>query len=107
MVNAPARLLAVSLGEVAIPLALVVTAAGPPKAALAPVAGAVNVTVTPLSGVLLASFTVACSAAANAVFTVVLWGVPAVAEMLAGVGARLVRLKLAAVATPAVLAVTV
>jgi hypothetical protein len=66
----------------------------------------VNVTVTPLTGLLPASVTVACSAVANAVLTVVLCGVPAVAVMLAGT-AVLVRLKLAAVATPATLAVTV
>ena len=65
------------------PVALVVAVAvaDPLKAAPAPVAGALKVTVTPLNGLLLASFTVACSADANAVFTVAVWGVPAVAEM--------------------------
>ena len=78
--------MAVSAGAVAIPLVFVVAVAvaDPLKAALAPVAGAVKVTVTPLTGLLLASLTVACSGAENAVFTVALCGVPAVAEMLAG-----------------------
>ena len=90
------------------PLALVVVVAvaDPLKAAPAPVAGAVKVTDTPLTGLLLVSFTVACSAVANALLTGALCGVPAVAEMLPAVWARLVRLKLAAVATPAALAVT-
>jgi hypothetical protein len=66
----------------------------------------VNVTVTPLTGLLLASFTVAWSVVWNAVLTVVLCGVPAVAVILAGT-AVFVRLKLAEVATPATLAVTV
>ena len=58
-------------GAEAIPLELVTVVAemAPLKAALAPVAGALKVTVTPLSGLLLASFTVACSAALNASFT--------------------------------------
>ncbi len=46
------------------PLALVVTLAEPPKAALAPLPGDVNVTVAPLTGLPLLSFTVACNAAA-------------------------------------------
>ena len=51
--------------------------ADPPNVALAPPAGAVNVTVTPLSKLPPLSFTVACSAVANAVLTVALCGVPA------------------------------
>src|ERR1700689_2479707 len=67
------------------PLALVVAVAvaDPLKAAPAPVAGAVKVTVTPLIGLLLASFTVACSAVVNALFTMALCGVPAEAEIVA------------------------
>ena len=42
------------------------------------------VTVTPFTGLLLASFTVAASAVPKVVFTVALCGVPAVAVMLAG-----------------------
>ena len=53
---------------------------------LAPLAGAVNVTVTPLSRLLLASFTVAASAVAKLVFTVVLCEAPPVAVMLEGLG---------------------
>ena len=81
------------------PLALVMTiaVADPPKAALAPVEGAVNVTVTPLTGLLLESVTVACSAVTNPVFTLALCGVPAVDEIADGGPARLVKLKLAGV----------
>ena len=91
------------------PLAFViaVAVAEPLKAALAPDVGAVNVTVTPLTGLLLASFTVACNAVVNAVLTVALCGVPAVAVTLAGLPARFVKLKLAEVPTPLTDAVTV
>ena len=61
-----------------------VAVADPLKAALAPEEGAVKVTIAPLTGLLLASLTVACNAVANAVFTVALCGVPAVAITLAG-----------------------
>jgi hypothetical protein len=101
--------LAVSAGAVATPLALVTAVAVAPleNMALAPLAGALNVTVTPFTGLLLLSFTVTCSAVANAVLTVVLCGAPPVAEMLAAGPAVLVRLKLADVVTPATLALTV
>lgn len=101
--------MAVSAEAVAIPLALVVAVAvaDPENAALAPVAGAVNVTVTPLTGLLLASFTVACSAVAKAAFTVALCGVPAVAITLAGIAEMFVKLKSARLANPETLAVTV
>ncbi len=100
--------MAVNAVAVATPLLLVVavTVAEPPKVPLAPLAGAVKVTTTPLTGLLLASFTVACSAVANTALTVALCGVPAVAVILAAVPAVLVRLKLAGVATPETLAVT-
>jgi len=100
--------LAVNAVAVATPLLLVVAVAvaEPPNVPLAPLPGAVNVTTTPLTGLLPASFTVACSAVANAVLTVALCGVPAVAVMLAAVPAVLVRPKLAGVATPETLAVT-
>jgi hypothetical protein len=78
--------LAVNAGAVATPLLLVVAVALATPAAklpLGPLAGAVNVTIAPLTGLLFASFTVACSAVANAVLTVALCGVPAVAVMLA------------------------
>src|ERR1700692_326451 len=95
-------LFAVSIAEVATPLAFVPAVFTPPaNAPLAPVcAGAVNVTVTPATGLLLASFTVACSAVANAVLIVALCGVPAVAVTFAGVPAVFVSEKLTGVATP-------
>ena len=94
--------------DVATPLALVVAVFTPPaKVPLAPVVGAVNVTVTPLTGLLPASFTVACSEVAKAVLIVALCGVPAVAAMLAGGPGVLVNAKFAGVATPATAAVTV
>jgi hypothetical protein len=101
--------LAVRAGALAIPPALViaVAAADPEKAALAPVPDAVNVTVTLLTGLLLVSFTAACSAVAKAVFIVALWGVPKTAATLAGGPGRFVKLKLAGVATLGALAVTV
>ena len=73
-----------SVGAVATPLLFVVAVAfaDPLNAALAPVEGAVNVTVTPLTGLLLASLTVASSAVPNAALIVALCGVPAVAAIL-------------------------
>ena len=59
--------------------------ADPGKVPLAPLDGAVNVTITPLTGLLLASVTVACNAVANATFTFVLCPDPALAVILAGV----------------------
>jgi hypothetical protein len=99
----------VKVGAVATPLLFVtaVAVAEPLKAPLAPVAGALKVTVTPLTGLLPASFTVACNAEPNAVLTVALCGVPPVAVMLDAAPAVLVRLKLADVATPETLAATV
>ena len=104
--------MAVKVGAVASPLLLVVTAVvvnPPAKVPLAPLVGAVKVTVTPLTGLLLASLTVADSAVAKLVFTVALCGVPAVAVMLAGGPGTeaFVRLKLAGVATPETNAATV
>src|SRR6185503_10741267 len=66
------------------PLALLtaVAVADPLKRAFAPLAGAVNVMVTPLVGLPLASRAVACNAVAKLVFTAVLCGVPAVAVRL-------------------------
>ena len=105
----PVTPLAVRAGAVAIPLALVtaVAVADPEKAARAPVPDAVKVTVTPLTGLPLASFTAACSAVVKVALIVALCGVPAAAETLAGGPGRFVNLKLAGVATPAALAVTV
>jgi len=75
--------------------------------ALAPLAGAANVTVTPLTGLLPASFTVACSSVGNAVLIATLCGVPAVAMIVAAGPALLVSKKFAGAATPATVAVTV
>jgi len=104
----PAVPLAVNVAEVATPLAFVTAVFTPPaKLPLAPVPGAVNVTVTPETGFPPLSFTVATSGAAKAVLMVALCGVPLVAVMLAGVPAVLVSKKFAAVTTPATVAVTV
>src|SRR5262245_52510175 len=94
--------LAVNVGAVATPPASVVTVAYPLNFPLAPLAGAANVTDTPEAGLPFASVTVACSAIANAVFTATLCGVPAVAVIMPGGPAVLVRLKLAGAATPLV-----
>jgi hypothetical protein len=108
IVYAPVCPFAVKLGAVAIPLTVTAVAVGDPlKAALAPLLGAVNVTVIPLSKLLPASLTVACRAVAKAVLTIALCGVPLVAVILAGGPALFVRLKLAPVATPETVAVTV
>jgi hypothetical protein len=93
------------------PLELVVTEAvanpeNVPVATPAPAAGAVKVTVTPLTGFELLSFTVACSWLANAVFTVAVCGVPPVALIVAPAPKVFVRLKLAVADTPETAAVT-
>jgi hypothetical protein len=98
--------LAVKGEDVATPLVLVTAVEGPVKLALAPLVGTANVTVTPLTGALLALSTVACRAVPNVVLIVVLCDIPAVAVILAGVWAVLVRLKLAGDA-PVAVAVTV
>jgi hypothetical protein len=67
--------LAVKVGAVATPLLFVVAAAvvvPPLKVPLAPLPGAVKATATPLTGLLLASFTVTASGDANVVLTVAL-----------------------------------
>jgi hypothetical protein len=76
---------AVNTADVATPLLLVVAVFTPPaNVPLAPVAGAVNVTVTPDTGLPPLSFTVATSGAPNAVLIAALCGVPLVAVTLAG-----------------------
>jgi hypothetical protein len=80
----PTVAFAVNVVEVATPLALVVAVVvfvPFAKVPLAPVMGAVNVTVTPLTGVEPLSRTVATSGAANAVLTAALCGVPLVAAI--------------------------
>ena len=90
----------------AMPEAFVVTVGLPVKVPLAPEPGAAKVTETPLTGLLLASLTVACSSVANAVLMVALCGVPAVAVIDPTGPAVLVSEKLAGVATPDAVAVT-
>src|ERR1700722_10845236 len=94
---APPVALAVNAGAVATPLELVVTVivvpplVPPVKVPLAPLAGAVNVTEAPLTRFPPLSFTVACKAVGKAVVTGALCGVPAVAVIVAGGPARLVK----------------
>ncbi len=92
------------------PLEFVVTmaVATPPKLAEAPVAGAVNVTVAPLTGVPPEVKTVTCRAVENAALTVADCVAPALAVMLAGTaGAVLVRPNPAALPAPGAVADTV
>ena len=77
-------LLAVNDGAVATPLAFVVTVALALNVPPAPLAGAANITLAPLTGFPPLSFTVACRAVANAVPMVALCGVPAVAVIVPG-----------------------
>src|SRR4029077_13223952 len=99
----PAVALAVT-GAVATPAALVtaVTVVMP-----APLAGPVNVTVTPATGLLPASFTVATSGLPNAVLTCTLCPPPLVAVIVPGGPVVLVREYAAGAATPGTAAFTV
>src|SRR5690348_10384954 len=92
------------------PLAFVVAVAvlvPPAKVPLAPVDGAANVTIVPLTGFDLLSNTVATNGAANAVLMGALCGVPPVAATMVAAPAEFVRKKFAGVVTPATVAVTV
>ncbi len=108
-VKLPVVKLAVNGMEVATPEALVTAVLLPPeKAPLAPLPGAVNVTVTPLTGLPLASSTVTASAAPNTVLICAVCGVPPLAAMVAGgpMGRfTLVSEKVAGVETPGAVAV--
>jgi hypothetical protein len=87
--------LAVSAGEVAFPFASVVTVADPLNVALAPLWGAVNVTLTPGTGLPPPSLTTATNAAAKALL---IWAVcppPLTAAIEAGMGAVFASVKLA------------
>jgi len=77
------------------------------KVPLAPVAGAVNVTIAPLTGFWPLSKTVATRGAANAALTAAVCGVPLVATIAAGDPVVLMRVKLAGVGTSGTVAVTV
>jgi hypothetical protein len=88
----------VNTAEVAIPDALVVAVFTPPaKVPAAPLAGAVNVTVTPLTGLPAEFRTVAAKGPAKAVLTLALCGVPPLAIIDAGL-AVLLTVKLYVVA---------
>jgi hypothetical protein len=98
---------AVNAADVATPEEFVVAVFTPPaNVPEAPLVGAVNVTVTPLTAFPPGSFTVALSGLAKAVLTVALCGVPPVAVIEAGLPAWFVSAKLAAFDTPDTLAVT-
>jgi hypothetical protein len=79
--NTPAVMFALNGGAVAWPFVPVTAVAvvDPPKVPLGPDPGAVNVTVMPLRGFALESFTVAISRLANALPITALCGVPLVA----------------------------
>jgi hypothetical protein len=69
-VYVPATAFALNTNDVATPLALVVAVLTPPaNVPLAPDEGTVNVTTTPLAGLLAPSRTTTCRAVPNAVFT--------------------------------------
>jgi hypothetical protein len=99
----------VNTADVATPEEFVVAVFAPPaNVPEAPLLGAAKVTVAPLTPLPLEFSTVATRGFANAVLMVVLCGVPLVAVMEAGpLLAWLVSVKLAAVDTPATIAVTV
>src|SRR6185295_12711617 len=87
-------LLAVKSTEVAVPVASVTAVFCPlANAPLAPLPGAANVTVAPLTGLLPASFTCTVSAFANGVLIAVLCGDPAVTSIDAAGPAWFVRAK--------------
>ncbi len=98
--NAPTVAFAVSVGDTACPFAAVteVVVATPPNVALAPVLGAVNVTVTPGARLPNASVTLTASGFGNAVLTEVLWPLPLTTAMAAGGPAAFVNAKFAGVA---------
>jgi len=99
--------LAVNVGAVARPFVSVTAVFAPPaKVPLAPLAGAVKVTVTPGTPFPPLSFTVAVKAA-KAVLIAALCELPEVTTMAAAAPAVFVNEKFAAIATPATLAVTV
>jgi len=94
----PAVAFSVKAAEVATPLAFVVAVFTPPaNVPLAPLAGGVNVTTTPLTGLFPASVTVVTRGAANAVLIAAFWGVPLVAVTFAAGPAVFVNAKFAGV----------
>ena len=102
-VKGPVMALAVKVADVAIPEALVVAVATlPAKDPLAPLVGAVKVTVWLPTGLPKVSFTVATSGLVNAVLMMALCGVPPVAAMDAAAPAVFVIAKVVLVAVPEV-----
>jgi len=102
----PAVELAVKAAEVATPFAFVVAVFTPlANVPLAPLAGGVNVTTTPLTGLFPASVTAATNGAPNAEFIVALCPEPVVIATLPGGTVVFVRAKFADVA-PVALATT-
>ena len=100
--------LAVKACEVATPEAFVVAVFMPPaKLTLGPEAGGVNVTTTPLTGLLPASDTSTTNGAPNAVFTFALCGVPLTTLTVAGAPTVFVSTKFAGPVPPGTVAVTV
>jgi len=110
-VNGPPTVaFAVKVDAVATPLEFVLSVsvfAPLLKAPLAPEAGAVKVTETPLTGLPSLSLTVASSAVPKAVPTVADCVAPALAVIDAGLAAVLERLNVAGLAAPEVVAETV
>src|SRR5207302_662289 len=104
----PAVAFAVNTADVATPLVFVVAVFTPPaKVPLAPLPGAVNVTVTLPTGLFPASVTVATNGAPNATLIDALCPDPLVTTTFAAGPTLFVSEKLAGVATPATDAVTV
>src|SRR5690242_9286164 len=101
----PAVPFAVNVVDVATPLALLPAVFVPVNVPLAPLGGAVNVTVAPLTGLFPASVTVATNGAANAVLIAALCPEPLVTTTLAAGPAVFVSEKFAEVA-PGTLATT-
>ena len=93
-------LLAVNADEVALPEEFVTAVAlsEPAKAALGPDDGAVNVTVTPETGLPAQSVTVAVRGFENFAPIIALWPLPPVATMLVAIRPMLVRGKFAVLA---------
>jgi hypothetical protein len=103
--KAPAAMFAVNATDVAMPEPLVIAVFTPPaKIPLAPLAGARNVTVTPLTGLPTESCTSAAKGNGNVVPTPVLCPDPL--DTVIDAAPLLVRVKLAGVEAPGTLAVT-
>jgi hypothetical protein len=101
---------AVNVDDMTAPFASVVSVSvGCPlaKVPLAPVAGAVNVTIALLMGFPLTSTTIPAKGNVNGALIAVLWGLPPLMRIPAGAEIVFVRLKLASVGAPGTDAVTI